>query len=347
MPTPNDIDWHKALGDEDLIDVFLDVIEERIDEACEEREIDSLGSLPDACRALAVMSRVWGEVTNGGFPQFFFNKPDARWHAMAVEAARLMEMPETGKGLRAGCVIVRDLLPALEGGGLDWTAYSELVWEEFNSRCGSEYLGELNEFRRRGAVYIRSNPDFGEFSPLARRKYAEREEARRERKLPVSTREREVVFSADTLKAYLDDFTPDAQRESLSATQSAKGAISIDYAYGGAGCGISIRCEVVIHPDVQDAEYWCEASSKSLWSAFGWNLNPKRQVEEQNDFFRWGEQSYYCSVIFDGAPFGLGFCARSGRKRLSLTLLGVCFLDPALFAEALGPALANMTEYEP
>ena len=77
---------------------MLAFIEERIDDDNEQTRIDTVASLPLAQRALAVMSRVWGDVENGGLPQFFYNRTDQRWHAWAVEAARLMAMPLTGQG---------------------------------------------------------------------------------------------------------------------------------------------------------------------------------------------------------------------------------------------------------
>src|SRR5262249_13454000 len=92
-------DWRIALCDGDLLNAVLDFIEEQIDDASEQTRINTIASLPRAQRALAVMSRVWGEVANGGLPQFFYNRPDSRWHTWAVEAAHLMSMPRTGQAL--------------------------------------------------------------------------------------------------------------------------------------------------------------------------------------------------------------------------------------------------------
>jgi hypothetical protein len=345
MPTPKDA-WHSALSDDQLVEVVLDSIEEQVDESTEDEKIKSLQSLPSAYRALAVMSRVWYQVQNGGLPQFFFNMPDARWHAMAPEAARLMNMPETGKALETGGVLVRDLLPAVESGELDWTAFCEIVWEPFDSLYGPAFSAELKDFECRGATYIRSEPAFAEVAPKAMREHAEREKVRLGTEWPVTERERGLIFSADALGEYLDGFKPDEGRESLHARQSVNGTVEISYKYSDPEYGLSMLYDVAIHADEQDAEYWCEASSKSIWSALGWNMDPKRQVEEQNDFFRWGEQSYYSAVILEGSPFGFVFCARSGKKRLSLTLMGVLFQDPEALAEALGPALENLAKYQ-
>src|SRR5438309_7229759 len=99
MRKPKSDDWRMDVSDEDLLDVVLAFIEEQIDEESEQTKISTVESLPGAQRALAMMSRVCGEVENGGLPQFFYNKPDVRWHAWAIEAARLMDMPKTRKAL--------------------------------------------------------------------------------------------------------------------------------------------------------------------------------------------------------------------------------------------------------
>ncbi len=348
MPLPEPGEWRIAASDADLLDAVLAFIEERIDDDNEQTRIDTVASLPLAQRALAVMSRVWGDVENGGLPQFFYNRTDERWHAWAVEAARLMAMPLTGRALKAGHEVVGELPTAPERRPLDWNDYSNLLGATFEARCGSDFWDEeLSDFERRGAAFIRSSPDLAGVAPEALARRAEEELALTDQERAVTDRERGLLLTADHLSAYLGDFSPDRAGETCTAAQSTDGTVHVDYRYTDSTYGLSIICEVHLHPGEDDAEEQCEASAHSLRSALGWNLDPEQQVEDRNEFFRWGDQSYYSEIIVDGEPAGFGFYARSGARRFSLTIYGLFFQDPEAIGEALQAPLENLLAYAP
>ena len=337
MPIPESGDWRTAVSDAYLLDAVLGFIEEQIDDASEQTRINTVASLPGAERALAVMSRVWGEVANGGLPQWFYNTADVRWHAWAVEAARLMTMPRTGRALETGREIVGELLAAPERGPLDWEEYCNLVWDAFEARCGSTFWDEeLSDFECRGSAFIRSSPDLVGVAPEALARRADEELARAEKERAVTDRERGLLLTAGRLATYLDDFNPDPARETCTSTQSRDGEVHVEYKYTDSVYGLMIFCAVHIHVSEDDAEEGCEASAHLLRSALGWNFNPKQQVVDRNEFYRWGDQSYYSEIIVDGQPAGFGFYARSGARRFSLTIFGLLFQDAEDIGDALG-----------
>ena len=334
--------------DDDLVDAVLAFIEDQIDGASEETRINSVASLPDAQRALAVMSRVWGEVVNGGLPQFFYNRTDPRWHAWGVESARLMRMPRTEQALEAGREILRELLADPERSPLDWSEYCDLVREAFEARCRSTFWEEeLEDFGRLAAAFIRGRTDLHGVATEALAKREEDERARADTERTVTDRERGLLLTADRLAAYLGDLRPHRECEKFTAAQSVDGTFHVKYEYADPAYGLSILCKAYIHPSEDDAANACESSAQLLRGALGWDPNAQQRVNDRNEFYRWGDQSYYSEIARDVKRAGFGFYARSGAKRFSLTIYGLIFEDTAAIKEALQTPLANLLAYEP
>lgn len=179
----------------------------------------------------------------------------------------------------------------------------------------------------------------------ALRKHAMEEKKRSRKEFVVTYRERELLFTIAALVPYLDDLAPGDSQETWEMERRANGTISVRYEFSDLDHALGIVCEVDIDRSAKDAKVSCAARAGIFRTEC--NEGPKKRVEEQNDFFRWGDQSYYAEVMLNGKPSGFGFFGRSGRKRYALTVIGVLFEDAEAMAEAVGPALDKLLAYEP
>ena len=148
--------------------------------------------------------------------------------------------------------------------------------------------------------------------------------------------------------AQIDDYTPDASRETVLRHRYVDRSLDIDYTYGRTdGDGLYVKCTLSLEPTPAQAE----AFSRRLWK-----LPPQQQkmfggrevqLVERNDIFRWGNQSRLGVIQSAGRPAGNLFVARRGRAVFCLLIAGACFQQAEAFSSLVSPVLARVERYAP
>ena len=69
------------------------------------------------------------------------------------------------------------------------------------------------------------------------------------------------------------------------------------------------------------------------------------KVEEEKDFFSWGDESYFAVLKNEENIVGNLFTARKGKKIYSFVIVGLYFSDPQMFSELVMPKLNYLETY--
>lgn len=70
------------------------------------------------------------------------------------------------------------------------------------------------------------------------------------------------------------------------------------------------------------------------------------KVDADNDFFKWGDESFFGFLRNESNIVGNLFVCRSGKKIYSIIISGIYFSDPDLWAELLLPRLQYLKSYD-
>ena len=146
-----------------------------------------------------------------------------------------------------------------------------------------------------------------------------------ERPASLTQADREAVLQIDDLVLWIEDFSPDASKESLKKTKDFDNSYYVEYEYDDSlnEEALYLSYDVSLQPTKWDASLIYQSQK------FGANLGLFGEDSKQvprNDLFRWGDESNFSLLQFeDGISFGNLFVARKGKRVVMLVLSGVYF----------------------
>ena len=148
-----------------------------------------------------------------------------------------------------------------------------------------------------------------------------------------------ALLTVSVLAEWMEDYSPDLSKETLSKTRYLDRSYDVDYEFDDAGNDVApyLMCSVTVEPKLSDALISYKAMQTGLNIGFGSQAGAS-QVE-RNDLFRWGDRSRFCILEADGTPVGNSFTAVKGKRVFMVTFSGVFFDDPVAIRDLLVPHL--------
>jgi hypothetical protein len=159
----------------------------------------------------------------------------------------------------------------------------------------------------------------------------------------VTAEQRKLVVDIRAVAAQIDDYAPDASRETAVQRRYFDRSVDIDYTYErAAGDDIYVKCVYSMAATPGEAKVvYRERCSDRAWKKA---LAVLKNVElvERNDIFRWGDESRLVVVRAEGKPRGNIFVARKGAAVFYLLITGACFDKQEAFSSLVRPTLARI-----
>ena len=148
-----------------------------------------------------------------------------------------------------------------------------------------------------------------------------------------------ALLTVSVLAEWMEDYSPDLSKETLSKTRYLDRSYDVDYEFDDAGNDVApyLMCSVTVEPKRSGALISYKAMQTGLNIGFGSQAGAS-QVE-RNDLFRWGDRSRFCILAADGSPVGNSFTAVKGKRVFLVTFSGVFFDDPVAIRDLLVPHL--------
>lgn len=164
------------------------------------------------------------------------------------------------------------------------------------------------------------------------------------KELPFGPDERACVVTAQELAGWFE-FEPDAQHEVEVKRRYIDRSYELEYEYDDpADEAPYVICTVSVERNSIDARQTYRLSLAADSAALSmWGL--KKTV--RNDLLRWGDESEFATLEYEGEPAGHLFVARRGKRVFSLILTNGYFDDAASIGELFGPVLESVARYEP
>ena len=164
------------------------------------------------------------------------------------------------------------------------------------------------------------------------------------RQMAVSEAERALVLRAEDFAPFGVEVADAAAHEKFEKTVYFDGAADIDYEYDPPGGEMYLSVTVTFEKDEGQARF-----SKGLENTglkIGAGLGGLK-MEEQKEFFRYGDDSSFYVLTKDGRPVGNYFVTRVGAKVYSAAVVGVYFSDPEEWAALVTPKLQQFSAHRP
>lgn len=70
------------------------------------------------------------------------------------------------------------------------------------------------------------------------------------------------------------------------------------------------------------------------------------EVEVQEGFFEWGDESFFATLVCDDYPGGSVFGGRKGKKTYSIMIAGIYFDDRDEWEQFIQPKLDYLVNYK-
>ncbi|MGO8691761.1 MAG: hypothetical protein ACLQLG_19240 [Thermoguttaceae bacterium] len=157
---------------------------------------------------------------------------------------------------------------------------------------------------------------------------------------PAAAADRQRIVDIHAVAAQIDDYRPDAGRETFRRHEYFDRSFELDYSYApGKGDDLAMNSTLTVAATTADAErlfrrrWGLDAAARTL--SGGKDL----RLIERNDIFHWGDQSRLGVLIAGGKPVGNLFVARRGRTVFYLLVSGACFDSPEAFSSLVLPTL--------
>jgi hypothetical protein len=165
----------------------------------------------------------------------------------------------------------------------------------------------------------------------------------------IKEEDRPLLITAKDLESYGAVVPETHAFESMKRIHYADRSVEIDYEYEAPDDmeGIDpmyLTVTIEFEPTLSEAKsmYTLGKGAYAVGSKIG-----GLEVVEQEDFFQWGDASFFSVLEYEGQPVGNLFITRKGKKIYTIMLSGLYFDDAALWRELVEPRLNYMTTYEP
>jgi hypothetical protein len=168
---------------------------------------------------------------------------------------------------------------------------------------------------------------------------------------PVTAADRAVVITAEHVAKFQPGFRPNPGLGNFKKVRHLDGSMELTYEFetpDGAEVPLYVYCLVGVEPTTSDAKsvyagLGLGEGSQSLTTAV--KVQEQLQEVERNDLWGWGDKSRCALLKTHGEIVGNFFMARKGRRYFALVITGVCFEDPPLIVQLLGPMLERLENY--
>lgn len=164
--------------------------------------------------------------------------------------------------------------------------------------------------------------------------------------MDMGPQDREILANADDVSQFVDDFYPDASKESYDKYKRIDGSIEVSYEYdepyNDDAPYISYTVSVTSSESVANEEFDTAWSAAQLGMKLGGGSGVT--VSERNDIFSWGDSSRFGIVTYEGSPAGNLFVGRKGKYLVVFLLAGIYFEDDAIY-DLLMPKLNQLDSY--
>jgi hypothetical protein len=159
---------------------------------------------------------------------------------------------------------------------------------------------------------------------------------------PVPPPQRKLVVDIRAVAAQIDDYVPEASRETGLRRRYFDGSFDIEYTYArGKHDDLYVQSTFAMTAGPAEAE----KLFRRRWGLGPWSrtLPGGKDVAlvERNDIFHWGDQSRLGVITSAGKPVGNLFVARRGVAVFSLLITGVCFDSAEAFSSLVLPTLTK------
>jgi hypothetical protein len=160
--------------------------------------------------------------------------------------------------------------------------------------------------------------------------------------------ERELMLDIGHLAGWMEGYAPDLAGETVIKTRYADHSYDIQYTYEVPDDSAPYLSYMLnFEPTETDADstyFSLWGGSKVAFYAFG---AMDVAVDEQDDLFRWGDESRFGVLRTEGKPFGNVFIAKRGKTVVYLLLTGIYFEDPDNVSTLLTPYLEKLDALPP
>jgi hypothetical protein len=159
--------------------------------------------------------------------------------------------------------------------------------------------------------------------------------------------ERELIVDISHLTGWIPDYSPDFTGESLKKTRYIDDSYEIEYTYELPDDDEApyLSYTLTFEPSEGDAGTTYTAlwgGTKIGFAIFG---EVEVEVKEQNEIFRWGDDSRFALLYASGQPFGNVFVARKGKRVVYLLVSGIYFDESESFSSFLSPYLEKLDAF--
>jgi hypothetical protein len=156
--------------------------------------------------------------------------------------------------------------------------------------------------------------------------------------------ERELLLDIGHLSGWMQGYAPILTGETVKKTRYVDHSCEIQYTYEVPDDDSAPYLSYLLNFEATDAD--ASSTYFSLWGgsqvafyAFG-AVDVK--VDENDDLFRWGDESRFGVLRVKDKPFGNVFIARRGKTVVYLLVTGIYFEDPESVEELLNPYLEKL-----
>jgi hypothetical protein len=161
--------------------------------------------------------------------------------------------------------------------------------------------------------------------------------------------ERELMLDIGHLAGWMEGYAPDLADETVTKTRYADHSYDIQYTYEVPTDDSAPYLSYMLNfePTETDADstyFSLWGGSKVAFFAFG---AMDVAVDEQDDLFRWGDESRFGVLRTEGKPFGNVFIAKRGKTVVYLLVTGIYFEDADNLSALLTPYLEKLDALPP
>lgn len=157
---------------------------------------------------------------------------------------------------------------------------------------------------------------------------------------PGTPADRAKVMTVDDLSPWMYEHTPLPSGETLTRREFLDGSFELEYMYDDPE--LYIYCCVTVEKNPGDAKTIYE--SIQIGNSIGARMDDHNMREiPQDHVFKWGDESRFTQVTYDGAPGGNHLIARKGNHVIEILFSGVYFDERESLNELLIPVLNRAT----
>lgn len=161
----------------------------------------------------------------------------------------------------------------------------------------------------------------------------------------IEERDLPLLITIDDFTQYDVDLSSFADRQIFRRTRYFDGSLEIEYEFETPEDfekPFYIAVTVGLERSTADAllTYKAEKGGVGIGASIG-----GVEMEEQEGFFEWGDESFFATLVTEKGPGGSVFGGRKGKKTYSIMIAGLYFDDAAEWEQFIQPKLDYLVSY--